>query len=203
MPTLIDLTDALIAKWSTQSGKELMVEGAKIVDHLLSEGPLPLAAADAMLGQPEGMLGYFSRRHYDLELDADDRIVGAGLSLIPSSPHTMTIDGSAYHGWCMLDCLMFPVILGGTSSVATICPATGTSITLTVTPEGIADLDPATAWFTLAPATGGEIRNVFCRRVNFYRDQAGAETSVAADPDLAAGPATQAWAIAKELAGLF
>jgi alkylmercury lyase len=203
MPTLPELTEALVAKWSTASGAELIAEGAKIVQHLMTRGPLPAPLADAMLGRPEGMLQYFDDRHYGLELDDAGRIVGAGLSLIPSTPHTVRIGDHDYTGWCVMDCVMFPVIFGGESTVTTSCPTTGTPISFTVTPDGIRDLTPAEAWFSLAPVTGGDIREVFCDRVNLYRDRATAEAAVAADPDLAAGPAAECWTIARRLADLF
>lgn len=205
-PTLDEASDALIAKWSTPKGVELIREGAKIVGHLMESGPLPVPVADAMLPEGDratGMLRYFSDRDYDLELDADGDIAGAGLSLLPSAVHTSEIGGRRYYNWCMMDAVMFPVIFGLVSPVTTECPATATRITMKVTPEGIAELSSPDAWFTLAPATGGEVRAVFCDRVNFYATEGAARAAAAADPDLAVGPAAEAFTVAKRLADLF
>jgi alkylmercury lyase len=200
-----ELVDGLVAKWRTPAGVELISEGAKIIGHLMNTGPLPEPLADEMLGasHSEGMMAFFRDRDFDLELDDEGLIVGAGLSISEDDPHVFEIRGKRYHGWCMVDALMFPIVFGAESPIRTACPTTGTIITLKADPNGIFDLEPSGAWFTLAPATGGEIREVFCERVNFYVDQATAEAAVAADPELACGPATQAWDVAKRLADLF
>ncbi|CAM5656933.1 Alkylmercury lyase [Streptomyces avidinii] len=79
----------------------------------------------------------------------------------------------------------------------------GAAISLTVTPDGIRGLVPATAAVTLAPATGVDIREVFCDRVNFYATAELAEAAAGQDADLAVCSVEEAWAIGKRLADLF
>ncbi|MFF3979741.1 organomercurial lyase [Streptomyces sp. NPDC001828] len=141
---------------------------------------------------------------FDLETDRRGRIIGAGVSLNDQRPHTMQLQGQRRYGWCAMDVLMFPVVFKEpTSTVTSRCAATGEPIALTVTPDGIRDQSPATASVTIAPATGADIREVFCNRVNLYATAQLADTAVARDSDLAACTVDEAWAIGKRLADLF
>jgi alkylmercury lyase len=47
--------------------------------------------------------------------------------------------------WCALDTLAFPAVLDRSARVISSCPVTGKEIRLTVTPEAIMDLEPASA----------------------------------------------------------
>ncbi|MFI1918526.1 hypothetical protein [Nocardia sp. NPDC020380] len=53
------------------------------------------------------------------------------------------------------------------------------------------------------PAHRGEIRHVYCDRVNVYADRAGAEAAAAADPQPAAAPIAELWNDTKKLADMF
>jgi alkylmercury lyase len=52
---------------------------------------------------------------------------------------------NGFHTWCALGTLAFPPALGRTARVISSCPVTGKPIRLTVTPETIVDLSPASA----------------------------------------------------------
>ncbi|MEV0248788.1 organomercurial lyase [Nocardia sp. NPDC050712] len=204
-----EVGDALIWKWQQPDGRDLIREGAKIVTHLINHGPLPPEVADAMLpaaDQDKGMVEYFAARDYDLEVNAAGDIVGAGISLIcdhRSAVHISEINGRRFYNWCVCDIVMFPIILGVESPCSTVCPATKERITFTVTPTGFDELSHPGAWFTLAPAHGGEIRKVYCDRVNIYRDKDAAVAAATADPDIACAPIAELWTDTKKLADMF
>jgi alkylmercury lyase len=81
----------------------------------------------------------------DIEYDDEHRIVGWGLTLIPT-PHTFVVDGRRLYTWCAADTLMFPAIIGRRAQVESRCPTTDAVIRLTVDPhDGVTDLSPATA----------------------------------------------------------
>ncbi|WP_319730704.1 hypothetical protein [Streptomyces sp. MB09-01] len=65
------------------------------------------------------------------------------------------------------------------------------------------DLSPSTTAVTLAPATGADIREVFCNRVNFYATAQLAEAAAERDSDLAVCSMDEGWAVGKRLADLF
>ncbi|KQV04432.1 MULTISPECIES: organomercurial lyase [unclassified Kitasatospora] len=199
------LSDRLVAKWSSPRGMVLMAAGATVVDGLLKQGPLTPAAAGELLGWPgDEVLARFRAMDFALETDPEGLIIGAGVSLNPELPYRMELLGQFRSGWCAMDALMFPVVFGEAASRVTArCTATGVPISLTVTPDGIRDLTPATTTVTLAPAAGADIREVFCDRVRFYATRELADRAVAADLELAACDAAEAWAVGKRLADLF
>lgn len=95
------------------------------------------------------------------------------------------------------------MVLKVESPCRTRCPATGEHITFTVGHHGFADVSHPEAWFTLAPAHGGDIRAVYCDRVNIYRDRSTAEAAAAADPAIACAPLQELWNDTKKLAEMF
>ncbi|MEV0246783.1 organomercurial lyase [Nocardia sp. NPDC050712] len=216
-----NVKDVLLAKWRHPTGKELIREGARIVTHLIERGPLPADRADSWLPTPEdrarGMIRYFADRDYPLEVNAAGDIVGAGLSLIAdqtSARHLSHIHGRKYYNWCACDIVMFPIVLGIESPSSSIDPITGEQISFTTTPDGFKDVSHPDAWFTLAPVHGPmndpriephglSCRQVYCDRVNIYRDRSTAEAVIAADSDLAAAPLDELWNDSKALATLF
>ena len=204
-----DVDQALLRKWRTPAGQELIREGAKIANYLMEHGPLPTAVADDMLPEADrdtGMIRYFEDRDYHLETNAAGDIVGAGISLIcdeRSAVHISEIYGRRFYNWCVCDIVMFPIILGTFAPSSTVCPASGDTITFTVIPTGFDDLSHPEAWFTLAPAHGGDIRVIYCNRVNIYADREKAEAAAAADPDVACAPIAELWTGTKALADMF
>ncbi|MCX5205510.1 organomercurial lyase [Streptomyces sp. NBC_00237] len=199
------LSDQLVAKWTSPQGVELMAAGAKVVAGLLEHGPLTPQEAARLLGWPaDQVLDRFHAMNFGLETDPDGRITGAGVSLNDRHPHTMELHGRRLFGWCAMDVLMFPVVFKERASTVTSrCPTTREPISLTVTPDGTRDVSPSTAAVTLAPATGADIREVFCNRVNFYGTAQLAEQVAAQDPDLAVCSVDTAWTVGKRLADLF
>ncbi|MBJ3786353.1 organomercurial lyase [Devosia sediminis] len=200
---------ALLNKWRKPEGQELIREGGKIANYLIDHGPLPVHVADAMLPEEHratGMIKFFNDRDYGLEVNAAGDIVGAGISLIAderSAVHVSEIKGRRFYNWCVCDIVMFPIVLGLDAPSSTKCPASGETITFTVTQKGLENLSHPDAWFTLAPAHGGDIRKVYCNRVNIYIDREKAEAAVAADSDLACAPIAELWTGTKDLADMF
>jgi alkylmercury lyase len=81
---------------------------------------------------------------WDHRTDQEGNIIAAGLSLVPA-PHQFHLGERTLSTWCALDALLFPALLGRTARVISTCPVTGQEIRLTVTPEAIVDLSPASA----------------------------------------------------------
>lgn len=204
-PPAAALGDQLVAKWTSPQGARLRAAGVKIVDGLLELGPLTRERAGRMLGwPPQEVLPRFEAMDFRLETDPDGNIIGAGVSLNADRPHSMELRGRTVRGWCALDALMFPVVLDeSVSRISSRCATTGEPVHATVTPSGVRDVHPATAAVTLAPATGADIREVFCDRVNFYASEALATDATLQDTDLAVCSTTEAWTVAKRLADLF
>ncbi|BBX73624.1 organomercurial lyase MerB [Mycobacterium shinjukuense] len=81
----------------------------------------------------------------DIEYDDQGRIVGWGLTAVPT-PHRFTVNGKQLYTWCAPDTLIFPTVIGHAADIESPCPTTRTIIRLTVDPDaGITALDPSTA----------------------------------------------------------
>ena len=140
------------------------------VVRLVAEGrPVPLARVAAASGWPESKVATVLRGFPRVDWDEQGRLVGLGLMLRPTS-HRFTLDGQALFGWCATtDTLLFPVMLGRAGRVESTCPATGASISMTVSPAGVADLAPATAVIAEVPPVAGvaDLRSTVCDQTHF------------------------------------
>jgi alkylmercury lyase len=81
---------------------------------------------------------------WDHRVDQEGNIIAVALSQVPA-PHQFHLGEQTFYTWCALDALLFPALLGRTARVISTCPVTGQEIRLTVTPEAIKDLSPASA----------------------------------------------------------
>ncbi|MEV6959383.1 organomercurial lyase MerB [Streptomyces sp. NPDC051207] len=131
----------------------------------------------------------------DTEYDTEGRITGYGLTLNPT-PHRYEADGRTLYTWCALDTLVFPAVLGHTARVTSPCHATGEPVRLTVTPDGPADVRPATAVVSLvacdAPAS---LRTGFCNEIHFFTGTGAAGEWLARHPGAAVLPVADAYAV--------
>ena len=96
----------------------------------------------------------------DIEYDDEQRIVGWGLTLVPT-PHSFIVDGQRLYTWCAADTLLFPALLGRQAHIESRCPATDTVIRMTVEPNGaVRDLSPATAVISIPDSEQLDVRRV-------------------------------------------
>jgi alkylmercury lyase len=113
----------------------------------------------------------------DIEYDDQGRIVGWGLTLIPT-PHTFVVDGHRLYTWCAADTLLFPAIIGSPAMIESRCPTTGTVIRLTVDPEdGVTTLSPATAVISIPDSDDLDVARVRASCCNPGRFFATAEAA--------------------------
>src|SRR5712692_3334777 len=111
----------------------LLAEGVPVsLEELATESHRPLNEIQAFLHSS------------DVRVDQEGHIIGLGLSFQPTR-HQFHLGGKTLYTWCALDTLAFPALLGRTARVISSCPVTGKEIRLTVTPEAIVDLSPASA----------------------------------------------------------
>ena len=75
-------------------------------------------------------------RAYGCEFNTDGHLVGAILTQKPT-PHRFRLEGRDLYAWCALDTLFLPALLGHTAEVASTCPITRETITLTISPDTV------------------------------------------------------------------
>jgi alkylmercury lyase len=154
----------------------MLAHGAPVDVRRLSEAlALPTAYVDETLDRSPGVLR-----------DDHRRVIGfMGLSIIQISNHRIHIHGRALSAWCAWDTLFLPELLGETASVTSSCPRTGRGISLTVTPDGPADVaPPETEISLLVPETqfDANVIHSFCHFVHFFVSPAAAASWTAEHP---------------------
>jgi alkylmercury lyase len=121
-------------------------------------------------------------RAWGANVDDKGRIVAiAGMS-IPWTPHRIELEGGrGFHAWCALDSLVLPQILGEDARIRSVCPVTGTPVSLEVTGNGeirhapsdltvsvvVPQAEGNTGGVCLRPSLVGR-RGFFCSRVWFF-----------------------------------
>ncbi|MCB0976923.1 MAG: hypothetical protein KDB02_05640 [Acidimicrobiales bacterium] len=119
--------------------------------------------------------------------DEDGAITGFfGLSVNDGFAHRFDTDeyGRAWT-WCTYDPLFIAKVLGVTARVSSNCPVTGTPVTLTVTPEGVRDLDPPTAVMSMLPPDRASFRDLIttlCHFIWLFETAEAAESWTAQNP---------------------
>ncbi|MGC9544574.1 organomercurial lyase MerB [Streptomyces sp. UG1] len=166
---------------------------------LVGGGPVAIARLAAHTGRSEEEIRTALAAMPDTEYDAEGRIIGFGLTLNPT-PHRYETHGRTFYTWCALDTLVFPAILGESAKVTSPCRATGEPVRLTATPDGPADVEPATAVVSLvAPGAPASVRSSFCNQIHFFISARAAKEWLAEHPDARVLPVADAYEAGRPL----
>jgi alkylmercury lyase len=171
---------------------------------LLAEGqPVTTGQLATASGRPEDEVRQALAAMPDTEYDASGRIVGHGLTLNPT-PHRFETGGRTLYTWCALDTLIFPAVLGRPAHVTSPCHATGEPVSLTVTPDGITSVEPATAVVSIVtPDAPASIRAAFCNQVHFFATPETAKDWLGQHPGATVVPVADAYELGRPLAERF
>ncbi len=114
---------------------------------LLARGePVSTAAVAAQARLPEAVVLTKLRTWPGVFWDGDVRVVGFwGLAIPEMDIHFHAEGGKPMYAWCALDPFLIVPVIRRPARVESKDPVTGEPITMTVTPEGIKDLSPASA----------------------------------------------------------
>jgi len=173
---------------------------------LLAEGkPVPLERLAAVSRRPLEAIQSLLQCS-DIEVDSEGRIVGWGLSLVPT-PHQFRLGEQTLYAWCALDTLLLPALLGRTAHIVSICPATGKSVSLTVTPTQIERLEPASAVVSVrlpeAETDLCEVRGSICLQGHFFESHEDASAWPSLHPQALLLTVEEAAQLGRELARQF
>ena len=174
---------------------------------LLAEGQPVSAeqvAAAAELPLEQVQLFYDQFKASGGELDSDGNLVGAALTLNPTRHH-FYVNGKHLYAWCSLDTMFLPGLLGQTVQVESTCPVTGDAIRLTVTPEGVEDVEPSDTVLSviipgITPAcdtnrTGPD--SAVCSYMHFFSSREAAEKWLKENPTVAILTPDEAFQLAR------
>ena len=167
---------------------------------LLAEGqPVSSEHIASVLGLAREEALELLRQWPSIEWDEAGNIVGAGLTLRPT-PHRFKLKDRTLFTWCALDSLMFPGLVGQTVQVESPCASTGHPVRVTVTPEGVTQVEPPDAVVSLvAPEASPDVRRVFCDYVNFFHSAEAAAGWLAEHPGATTLPVAEAYQLGRRL----
>jgi len=173
---------------------------------LLSNGhPVSLEQLATALERPSEEVTEILCQFEDIVSDEDGRIVGAGLSLLPT-PYRFKVNGHVLYTWCALDTLIFPVWTQRPAQVSSSGPGSWQPIHLTVTPERLEHFDPPSGVLSLliqdGLATCCNIREAFCSFSHFFAERQVASTWLSQHPDAHLLPIEEAFTLGQKLARL-
>jgi len=152
----------------------------------LAETGQPLAAvhlARRLQMSQENLAAHLARVP-DTEFDTQGNIVGWGITLLPTQ-HRFLLKGHPLFTWCAFDTVLFPPLLQVEAQVQSVCEASRQPVTFVATPEGIADLLPATSVLSLIlPAERCDcVRGTFCQQSLFFQSEEAASPWLALHPE--------------------
>ncbi len=131
--------------------------------------------------------------------DDEGRVVGSWGLAIPEMPHKFQTDGGKpIYAWCALDPFLIVPVIGRPARVESKDPVTGEPITMTVTPQGIMDLSPASAVVSfLAPTKpfDFDVIQSFCEFVLNFASRESAERWASEREGIILLPAAEAFEV--------
>ena len=170
-----NLNDAGIPPEFGEENSRILIKMWRVLGQGLSVTQEVTAKAAQELGIPFQTIDEFLRPV--TERDSDDNIIGLmGLSLNQDWGHGLTIGDRSFRTWCAWDTLFLPAMLGEEVVVESNSPVSGTTIRLTVTPDGVESASPEGAVVSIA-TIDPEIHDVssveaiwsnFCHQVFFF-----------------------------------
>jgi alkylmercury lyase len=169
--------------------------------HLLAEGkPVSVSQLAQAVGRSPGEVARTLACCTDLEVDGQNNILGMGLSLNPTA-HRFEVNGHSLYTWCALDTLLYATAMDQTVQVTSSCPSTQSDIILTVSPDGIIALDPATAVISIVipPTNEACCRHNFCDEGHFFSTAEAAVCGLPAKPEVYILPLKEAFAVGRQL----
>ena len=123
-------------------------------------------------------------KKFGSEFNHEGRIVGLGLTLIPTQ-HVFEINSRKMYVWCAADALAFPVILNQTARIESSDPVTGKKIRVIVTPEKIDKIEPTTVVVSfIKNMDTTNIRGTICNNINFFSSSETASEWAAGHPNV-------------------
>jgi len=175
----------LAQRLSGDAGEESAQLFRALLCELVAGSPVSRERLSELMGWPVNKVSAALEQAPGVEYDSAGHIIGYGLTL-RETPHAFEVDGRRLYTWCALDALIFPSLVGNTAQVFSSCAATRAPVRLTVTPDGIRDLDPAGAMVSLVPPdASADVRSAFCCHVHFFASAAAADAWAGAQANVA------------------
>lgn len=139
----------------------------------------------------------------NMEFDREGRVLGIGLSLLPT-PHRVYLEGREHtlYAWCVPDALIMPGMIGLSARLVSPCHATKQPITVTIRPEGVADVDPAGAVVSgwLSAFDSRDVRGTCCVNQVLFQSEEAARPWLAEHPGASVLPVEETFRLNTQIA---
>lgn len=137
-------------------------------------------------------------------LDEDGAVTGFfGLTCDDGFSHRFDVAGvGTAWTWCTYDPLFIARVLNVTALVTSHCPVTGVEVRLTVTPEGVADVQPSTAVMSMMPpdlASFDDIIKTLCHFIWLFASPEAADEWTSGNPHTFVVPIEQGFEIGRRM----
>lgn len=144
-PTVQELADAIAANTVDITAKERRI-AVSLYDLLAQGDPVTPGALAVRSGIPEAAVLATLEGWPGVFRDDEGRVVGFwGLAIPEMAHHFRAEGGKPIYAWCALDPFLIVPVIGRSARVESTDPITGEQIKMTVTPEGVEDVSPASA----------------------------------------------------------
>lgn len=169
---------------------------------LLAEGrPASADELTTLVGRPAREIAAMTERLPLAELDPQGRVLGLGLSLIPT-PHRVELvgRGHALYAWCAPEALLLPGVIGLPARIASPCRATGEMVTLEVHGGRVRGLRPPSAVVSFVTSPDrADLRATGCDQQNFFVSAEAASSWLEAHPGSTVLPVEEALRLLRHL----
>ena len=193
--------------------KNMAAAAVRIMRMLAKGRPLSLQQISHACEIPIEQAGQVVQHFRELglaELDASGAVVGMIVSLQPTI-HRLRVNDVDLFAWCAIDTLFLPPVLGRPAEVQSVCCGRGARVHLNVAPDGVQNLNPASAVVSIvAPGCtpgisaqcGPELvgsQGAFCGNVLFFSSPAAASPWLSRHPGAVILPVAEAFEFARKI----
>lgn len=111
------------------------------------------------------------------QLDVDGNLIGGVLSLVPTT-HKVRVNDNHLYAWCAYDAIYIPGVIGKIAQVESTDPVNGETIRMTISREGVIDLNPKDSVVSVVSPDVGGIGpdSPRCSQMLFFTSRESAQT---------------------------
>lgn len=163
--------------------------------------PVEPARLAQLIGEPVKTIR--QRLENVVEWDSQGRVVGEGLTLIPTQ-HEFELNGRTMWVWCAGDAIVFPMWINQAARIKSPCAVTGEQVEVTVTPEAVTEVSPPGAVASLIThdpnvSSMADVRSLICSGQVFFKSAEMAKHWRLKHPNAVVLPVRECFAVYKQV----
>ena len=152
----------------------------KTIQALAEGNPISPAKLAGIWGMPIDIVQTILKQAEEMgrvEINAQGDLVGTVLSLNPTQ-HQVSMDNKRFYAWCAYDAIYTPGVVGKTALIVSKDPVTGGTIQVSITPDGVENVQPESAVVSVIKP-GGDMsagpESTRCTHMLFFESRETAE----------------------------